>query len=86
MSGYAVGTSKTAETNFLLETSTSLHAISSSVTQPFLRAGEVSVFAWSALTAAAERAAESLVRTEHTAGDETRREFEAQQESGTGHA
>jgi len=73
---YAVGLGTTTETDFPREISTSLPALSSSVTQPFLRAGEVSAFAWSALTAAAGRAAESLVRTEHAAGDETRREMQ----------
>ena len=76
MSGYAVGSSTNAETHFLLENSTSFQAHSSSLTQPYLRPGEVSAFAWSALTAAAERAAESLARTEHTAGDESRREMQ----------
>ena len=76
MARYAVGLGTTTETDFPREISTSLPALSSSVTQPFLRAGEVSAFAWSALTAAAGRAAESLVRTEHAAGDETRREMQ----------
>ena len=76
MSGYAVGSSNNAETHFLLENSTSFQTNSSSLTQPYLRPGEVSAFAWSALTAAAERAAESLARTEHTASDESRREMQ----------
>jgi signal transduction histidine kinase len=43
------------------------------VTRPSARPGEFSAFAWSALTAAVDRAAESLARTEHAPAEEVRR-------------
>lgn len=43
------------------------------MTRPPARPGEFSAFAWSALTAAADRAAESLARTEHAPPEEVQR-------------